>query len=44
MSVDEIAAAAGFCDRFHFSRIFKKQLGVGPARYRTQCSAQQGRG
>lgn len=35
LDIEQIAAAAGFCDRFHFSRIFKKQIGVGPARYRT---------
>jgi AraC-like DNA-binding protein len=34
MSIEEIAGAAGFCDRFHFSRVFKRQMGVAPARYR----------
>jgi AraC-like DNA-binding protein len=34
MSIDEIAAATGFCDRFHFSRVFKQVLGTSPARYR----------
>jgi AraC-like DNA-binding protein len=33
-AVDEIAAATGFCDRFHFTRVFKRQMGVGPAEYR----------
>lgn len=33
-TVDEIAVATGFCDRFHFSRVFKRQMGVGPAEYR----------
>lgn len=34
MSIEEIASAAGFCDRFHFSRVFKRQMGVAPACYR----------
>jgi AraC-like DNA-binding protein len=33
-TVDEIAAATGFCDRFHFTRVFKRHMGVGPAEYR----------
>ena len=33
-SLDQIAAATGFCDRFHFSRVFKRRMGVGPAEYR----------
>lgn len=36
LDIEQVATAAGFCDRFHFSRIFKKQMGVAPARYRTQ--------
>lgn len=35
-SIDQIATATGFCDRFHFSRLFKRQLGVSPARYRAR--------
>ncbi len=34
LAVDEIAMATGFCDRFHFTRVFKRHLGVGPAEYR----------
>lgn len=33
-SIDQIAATSGFCDRFHFSRVFKQVLGTSPARYR----------
>jgi AraC-like DNA-binding protein len=33
-SIEEIAAATGFCDRYHFSRVFKKLRGAGPAEYR----------
>lgn len=33
-SVDEIAAACGFADRFHFTRVFRKQMGCGPAEFR----------
>jgi AraC-like DNA-binding protein len=34
MSIKEIAAATGFCDRYHFSRVFKRLRGVGPAEFR----------
>lgn len=34
VSVDEIAVATGFCDRFHFTRVFKRHMGAGPAEYR----------
>jgi AraC-like DNA-binding protein len=34
-SIDEIATAAGFCDRFHFSRVFKRVMGASPGRYRS---------
>lgn len=30
----EIASESGFCDRHHFSRIFKKRTGFSPAAYR----------
>ena len=30
----EIAAAAGFCDQSHFSRLFKRYTGMSPAEYR----------
>lgn len=33
-SIDEIATETGFCDRFHFSRVFKQVMGASPARYR----------
>lgn len=38
-TVDEIAVATGFCDRFHFTRVFKRYMGVGPAEYRRQAGA-----
>lgn len=34
MSIDEIAGTTGFCDRYHFSKVFKKQLNIGPAAFR----------
>ncbi|MEM6822795.1 MAG: AraC family transcriptional regulator, partial [Verrucomicrobiota bacterium] len=38
MSIDEIAESLGFCDRYHFSRVFKKFRSVGPATFRkTGC-------
>jgi len=33
-SVDQIAEATGFCDRYHFSRVFKQVRGMGPAEFR----------
>ncbi len=33
-AIDDIAAACGFTDRFHFSRAFKARLGTPPAAYR----------
>ena len=30
----DIAAAAGFCDQSHFSRLFKRYTGLTPAEYR----------
>ncbi len=33
-SIDAIAAATGFCDRYHFSRVFKKIRGISPAHFR----------
>lgn len=35
-SIDEIASATGFYDRFHFSRVFKKIRGTTPAVFRRQ--------
>ncbi|WP_052361142.1 helix-turn-helix domain-containing protein [Geminisphaera colitermitum] len=32
--VDDIAAAAGFADRFHFSRVFREEFGMAPVAYR----------
>jgi AraC-like DNA-binding protein len=33
-TIEEIAAACGCCDRYHFSRLFRARHGLGPARYR----------
>ena len=33
-SLSDIAAAAGFCDQSHFSRLFKQYTGLTPAEYR----------
>jgi len=32
--IDEIAAETGFCDRAHFSRVFRKYRGMGPGHFR----------
>jgi AraC-like DNA-binding protein len=34
MPVEEVAAAGGFTDRFHFGRLFRQHHGVGPGYYR----------
>ena len=34
LSVDEIAAEVGYPDALTFSRLFKKHIGVSPAKYR----------
>lgn len=33
-SIDEIATAHGFCDRHHFSRVFRQLRGIAPGAYR----------
>jgi len=33
-TLGDIAAAAGFCDQSHFSRLFKRYTGLSPAEYR----------
>ncbi len=34
LSVDQIAAECGFCDRNYLSKVFKRRFHVGPAQYR----------
>jgi AraC family transcriptional regulator len=34
-----IAVEAGFCDQSHFCRLFKRQIGMSPAEYRSAASA-----
>ena len=34
LTMDQIAELAGFCDRFHFSRVFKQMIGLTPAKFR----------
>jgi len=33
-SIEDIGEECGFCDRYHFSRTFKKQTGISPGHYR----------
>jgi len=33
-SIDMIAAKTGFTDRFYFSRVFRRTMGIPPAAYR----------
>jgi AraC-like DNA-binding protein len=36
LKLDQVARMAGFCDRYHFSRTFKRLRGIGPAAFRKQ--------
>jgi AraC family transcriptional regulator len=38
-ALSDIAAAAGFCDQSHFSRLFKQYTGLTPAEYRLALQA-----
>ncbi len=38
VGMDEIAERTGFYDRFHFSRTFKRYLGIGPAAFRRRAA------
>lgn len=38
-SIDDIALASGFADRFHFSRAFRAMIGIPPARFRAAHAA-----
>jgi transcriptional regulator GlxA family with amidase domain len=33
-SIEHIAETVGFCDRYHFSRVFKQLQGISPATFR----------
>jgi AraC family transcriptional regulator len=37
MPLAEIAASAGFADQSHFTRVFRRQVGTTPARYRERA-------
>jgi AraC-like DNA-binding protein len=43
-SIEKIAEACGFCDRYHFSRMFKKSVGKPPADYRNSFRYEKGSG
>jgi AraC family transcriptional regulator len=36
LSLDRIAAACGFADQSHFSRVFSRQIGIAPSAWRRQ--------
>lgn len=38
IGVDEIATRCGFCDRHHFSKVFKKHTGLPPITYKKKIS------
>ncbi len=38
-TVNQVAAAVGFADPFHFSRVFKRAYGTSPARWRSQVES-----
>jgi AraC-like DNA-binding protein len=41
-SIEDIASALGFCDRYHFSRVFSHLRGMGPAEFRRKRGALPG--
>jgi AraC-like DNA-binding protein len=41
-SIDRIASELGFCDRYHFSRVFRKLRGMGPAEFRRRGRLAEG--
>ncbi len=38
VSIEAVADTLGFCDRYHFSRVFKQVQGMGPAAFRRMVS------
>lgn len=34
LDIEDVACRLGFCDRYHFSREFKKKLGIAPVQFR----------
>jgi AraC-like DNA-binding protein len=41
-SIDQIAEATGFCDRYHFTRVFTRVRGVSPAVFRKTALGRPG--
>jgi AraC-like DNA-binding protein len=39
-TIERIAEQTGFQDRFHFSRVFVRKMGIGPATYRKRTAQQ----
>jgi AraC-like DNA-binding protein len=35
-TIEAVAEACGFCDRFHFTRMFRRRFGAGPATWRRE--------
>lgn len=42
-SIERIAETVGFCDRYHFSRVFKQIQGVSPVRFRKNRDLSEGK-
>lgn len=40
-TIEDIAESCGFCNRYHFSNMFKKNRGTSPAKYRKQALLSQ---
>lgn len=39
ISLKEIAASYGFCDEFHFSKLFKRKYGLSPTQFRKEAQS-----
>ena len=39
MSIAYIASSVGFCDQLYFSRVFSKQMGMSPSKYRKELQS-----
>jgi len=41
LAIPDVAEATGFCDRYHFTRVFRKGRGMTPGAFRRMLAAGQ---